>query len=207
MIKKLKCELRNGRLSFQPQLEIVRALSLSRVRIFQRGRLIMCIDLRRCTLAALLSLSLVGCAAARETQPTPQTGEMSRAHPACDLAAFSSAASRCDVSDPARPAYLVVQTTSERVTEECAKLVDFAAPQGELGARWTLEITSLDAGGASCTLRLPILSDIPTPLWSIIEEVLLLAVDSYPREADELLGLMISMLEQIRVRLAQTASE
>jgi hypothetical protein len=62
-------------------------------------------------------------------------------------------------------------------------------------------------GGTSCTLQLPTLSDMPTPLWPIIEEVLLLAINTYPREANEFLDLMISMLEQVRARLAETASE
>jgi hypothetical protein len=167
----------------------------------------MCIDLRRCTIAALLSLNLLGCATARLTESTPQTNETSDAYAVCDVAALSSAASRCGISDVARPANLVIQTTPVRAREECEKLVDFASPQGELGPHWTLEITSPTSGGNSCTLQLPTLSDMPTPLWSIIEEVLLLAIHTYPREANEFLDLMIGMLEQVRARLAETASE
>ena len=167
----------------------------------------MCVDMRRCTLAALLSLNLVGCANARLTESTPQTGEASEAHTECDLAAFSSAASRCSVSDVARPANLVIQTTAVRAREECTKLADFASPQGELEPHWTLEITSPGSGGTSCALQLPTVSDLPTPLWSIIEEVLLLAIDNYPRDANEFLDLMIGMLEQMRARLAESTSE
>jgi hypothetical protein len=44
------------------------------------------IDLRRCTLAALFSLNLVGCATVRES--APQTIETSDAHAVCDVPHF-----------------------------------------------------------------------------------------------------------------------
>jgi hypothetical protein len=162
------------------------------------------IDFTRCALAALLSLGLVSCASGNNSKQEPQTNGAPGAQFECNFVKFSSiASSTCSLSDLHRTTYLVVQTTPERASEECKKLVDFASSQLKFQPRWTLEIMSPASEDSSCTLQFPNLADVPTPLWPVIEEVLLFAISIYPQEAKELLQLVIIILEQMRAHLAE----
>jgi hypothetical protein len=204
MIKKLKCDLRTRGLSFHPHLKNcacpVHGISTSEARHVHRSapvypRWSSVFDsggLRHCYTVGIHAADQgnVRCARCMRCRGILEC-RFSLRHQRCGEARQSS--------DPDH---------AHKSQGECTKLVDFASPQGELEPHWTLEITSPTSGGtSSCTLQLPTLSDMPTPLWSIIEEVLSLAIHTYPREANEFLDLMIGMLEQVRTRLAETASE
>jgi hypothetical protein len=166
------------------------------------------IGFTRHVLAVLLSLALVDCASSNNSEPRSQTSDISGEQFACSFANFSSiVSSPCASSDSQRTAYLAVQTTPERARKECRELADFASSQVKFQPHWTLEITSPDSDGGSCTLQLPSLSDVPTPLWPVIEEVLLFAISIYPQEANEFLQVMISLLEQMRTHLGEMTQD
>jgi hypothetical protein len=155
------------------------------------------IDFTRYVLIAVLSVGLLSCANGSESERRSPTSDIS--DEICSLAKFSSIIA----NSPCRTAYLAVQTTPERARRGCRELVGFASSKVTFQPRWTLEITSPASADSSCILQFPALSDVPTPLWPVIEEVLLLAISTYPQEADEVLHLMISILEQMRAHLAE----
>lgn len=165
-------------------------------------------DFTRRTLVALLALALASCATSEESEQKSQTSEISGVQSACNFSKFSSPdASPCAFNGLPRTADLVVQTTPERAREECTKLADFASSQVELRPRWILQITSPALGDGYCMLGLPNLSDVPTSLWPVIEEVFLFAISISPKEGGEFLDLMIGMLEQMRAHLAEVTDE
>jgi hypothetical protein len=162
----------------------------------------------RHVLAVLLSLGLVNCASSNNSEPRSEKSDISGERFICSFAKLSSTASApCAFSDSRKTVYLAIQTTPERARKQCRELADFASSPAKFQPRWTLEITSSDSDGGSCTLQFPNLGDVPTPLWPVIEEVLLFAIRIYPQEANEFLQVMISLLEQMRTHLAEMTQD
>lgn len=172
----------------------------------------MCLHVVRWTILALVALGFAGCAGNPERVKSPQIGDASLP---CSFAGFSGEDGfackpqdpRLDMaqgsaSDSSKSIHLTIQTTSADAREKCDELSTYASPQAD--SRWILDIESSDPEDRACTLRLPGLSDVPVPFWSIIEEVLILAIGTSPEGADKLLHLMIAVLEEMRAHLAET---
>jgi hypothetical protein len=180
----------------------------------------MCLRVARWTILAFIALSLAGCAGSPERAKRPQIGDASLP---CSFAGFSSEDGfSCKPQDPAQNSrletaqgspqgsavdssksiHLTIHTTSTNARDKCDELGAYASPQPD--SRWTLDIESSDPEDHACTLRLPSMSDVPVPFWPIIEEILLLAIGTSSEDADELLQLMISVLEEMRAHLAET---
>src|ERR1700752_1645316 len=101
-------------------------------------RLVMRMGFTRCTLVALFSLGLLGCASVEDHEQESLTADTFGSQPACNSAGFAGiASSSCADSALHRPGHLVVKTTVARARDECAELADFASLQGEYQPRWT----------------------------------------------------------------------
>jgi hypothetical protein len=180
----------------------------------------MCLHVERWTILAFIALSLAGCAGSPELAKRPQLGDASLP---CSFAGFASEDGfSCEFQDPAQNSrqetaqgsprgsaldssksiHLTIHTTSADARDKCDGLSAYASPQPD--SRWTLDIESSDPEDHACTLRLPNMADVPVPFWPLIEEILLLAIATSPEDADELLQLMISVLEEMRAHLAET---
>ena len=176
----------------------------------------MCLRIARSMTLAFIALSLAGCVGSPERAKQPQIGDASLP---CGFAGFSSEDGvSCKPQDPrletaqgsaensaldsSNSVHLTIHTTSTNARDKCDELSAYASPQPD--PRWTLDIESSDPEDHACTLGLPSMSDVPVPFWPIIEEILLLAIGTSSEDADELLQLMISVLEEMRSHLAET---
>ena len=180
----------------------------------------MCLHVAPWTILTIVALNLAGCAGSPERAKSPQIGDASLP---CSFAGFSredgfsckpqdpAQDSRLDTiqdspqpsgPDPSKSIHLTIHTTSADAREKCDELGAYDSPRAD--SRWTLDIESSDPGDHACTLRLPSMSDVPVPFWPIIEEILLFAIGTSPEDADELLHLMITVLEEMRAHLAAT---